>query len=525
MIAGESFRMRVTLLSLLVVVTSGLASLLLGKDMNWDLLNYHYYNPHALISGRLDRDIVPAQLQTFLNPLADVPFYLMTRSLSSWAVGIILGSVHGLNLVLVFILYASFFPPDGSRRWWLKGGALLLTTALAPGFIYELGGTMNDSLVSLFVLFPLLLLLKSDSPPGWRVVAAAGFAFGLGVGLKPVIAPYAVCATVLLPLLFPALRERLTMPFLFAAAGGGGGIVTAGFWWWEMGSRYGNPFIPFFNHIFQSPYIVPRHFVFMKFVPSFPETLVWPLIFALRPDRVQMGGMVDIRFPILYMLFLAFAAVMVWKRVRRERLPLPRRETFLFSFVVASFVCWMLWSSLYRFLIPLELLAPLTIMLLTGLLVDGRRRELALVVCMALILLPFRPPHLARAAWKDPWFPLSSPIPRIPDGATVVMMGSGSSALSYLVPSFAPSVSFLRSESNLALREHDLLFVTIRERVDAALEKGFPLYLLFDPKDRRLDPAKGAARLGLSFDMRECTEIVPEIAPRLLLCPAKRGGT
>jgi hypothetical protein len=34
----------------------------LGLDSNWDLRNYHLYNPHAWLTGRMAIDIAPAQL-------------------------------------------------------------------------------------------------------------------------------------------------------------------------------------------------------------------------------------------------------------------------------------------------------------------------------------------------------------------------------------------------------------------------------------------------------------------------------
>ena len=56
-------------------IASGLRSLSLGKDANWDLRNYHWYNAWSVLNGRLGFDLAPAQLQTYHNPLADLPFY------------------------------------------------------------------------------------------------------------------------------------------------------------------------------------------------------------------------------------------------------------------------------------------------------------------------------------------------------------------------------------------------------------------------------------------------------------------
>jgi hypothetical protein len=39
----------------------GLLSLALGQDDNWDLRNYHLYNPFALVNGKIGLDLAPGQ--------------------------------------------------------------------------------------------------------------------------------------------------------------------------------------------------------------------------------------------------------------------------------------------------------------------------------------------------------------------------------------------------------------------------------------------------------------------------------
>src|SRR5437870_527678 len=66
------------------IAAAGAGSLLLGQDANWDLQNYHYYNPWAWWHGRIfTQDLAAAQIQTFHNPLLDLPFYWMVTA--GWA--------------------------------------------------------------------------------------------------------------------------------------------------------------------------------------------------------------------------------------------------------------------------------------------------------------------------------------------------------------------------------------------------------------------------------------------------------
>jgi hypothetical protein len=67
----------------------------LGQDMNWDLLNYHFYNPYLLLADRFDRDVHVAGVQSFLNPAFDVPVYFAIRNAPPVAVGLALGALQG----------------------------------------------------------------------------------------------------------------------------------------------------------------------------------------------------------------------------------------------------------------------------------------------------------------------------------------------------------------------------------------------------------------------------------------------
>jgi hypothetical protein len=73
-----------------------------GEDINWDWQNYHEYNAFALLNGRYAEDVAPAGIQTFLNPLAYVPAYLLRHYVDAPWWGMMLGALHGLNLALIY---------------------------------------------------------------------------------------------------------------------------------------------------------------------------------------------------------------------------------------------------------------------------------------------------------------------------------------------------------------------------------------------------------------------------------------
>lgn len=52
-------------------------SIHMGQDASWDLRNYHLYNAWAWLNGREKTDVAAAGLQSFFNPILDVPYYFL----------------------------------------------------------------------------------------------------------------------------------------------------------------------------------------------------------------------------------------------------------------------------------------------------------------------------------------------------------------------------------------------------------------------------------------------------------------
>lgn len=53
-------------MSAVFLVCGGLLSVLLKYEMLWDFANYHYFNPWALLNGRVNEDAAVAGLNAFL---------------------------------------------------------------------------------------------------------------------------------------------------------------------------------------------------------------------------------------------------------------------------------------------------------------------------------------------------------------------------------------------------------------------------------------------------------------------------
>jgi hypothetical protein len=336
----------------------GVASLALGQDTNWDLRNYHLYNPYAWLHGRITMDLAPAGLQSYFNPLLDVFQAGVYRGLPAPLAGFLLGWLQGLNAVLLIAIGRRVLPTGGTPRQVI---GLALAGCMAAGFLSELGNTMGDNLTALLVLGGLRLALDAERPQAWRRLLLAGGLVGLATGLKLTNAVYAVGLAGSL-LLVPARQGRRLVPVLLLGLGGLAGLLlTTGYWFWHLWQVFGNPLFPQFGTLLPNPLASSVGVADLRFLPhGLGERLAWPLVFTLDPYRVSELPLPQLAWPVLYVLFIAWAATAAWRGWRGSAsATLDWRTRCLAAFVGLSFVLWMTVFSIYRYLVAIELLAPL----------------------------------------------------------------------------------------------------------------------------------------------------------------------
>ncbi|UCD37523.1 MAG: DUF2029 domain-containing protein [Fidelibacterota bacterium] len=473
----------------------GIWSVLLGQDNNWDLRNYHYYNPFALLNGRLGFDYAPAQIQSFLNPLQDLPFYFLVNVLPPMGVGFVMGALHGLNFGLIFAIAWVLLP---GRTPALRLGLALLCAAVgmySPITLAELGATENDLFTGLFAMAALLVVIRSltgERIPGLKTRPAqllvAGLIMGIGCGLKLTAVPYALGLLLASLVIGEDWRQRLTTVGWLVAGLVLGFLLSGGFWMITMWSHYRSPLFPFYNQWFQSPYYDLRNFGDARFMPrSVLEWLFQPFyFFTSNQFTYHSNDFRDIRYAIIYVLLGAF---LVLRLIRGKTTPgqpqgeqhllgpgrLTSAELVLLTFFISSYVIWELQFSVIRYIPPLEHLAPLMIMILVFRIFSAREiRAGALGVLFLIGVLIVRPPGFQRLPWSNKFFDTQAPPLEQPD-QTVVLIASDR-PWSYLIPAFPSGVRFVRVGGNFTRPHRPTRMVAeMRELIDN--HQG-PLYLL-----------------------------------------------
>lgn len=428
----------------------GLASLLLGQDDNWDLRNYHLYNPYAWLHGRIGTDLAPAGLQSYFNPLLDVFQAGLYRWLPAPLVGFVLGWLQGLNAVLLIAIGRRVLPAGSPPR---RVIGLAIAGCMAAVFLSELGNTMGDNLTALFVLAGLWCALGAGGPKARRTLLVAGVLVGVAVGLKLTNAVYAVALAATL-LLLPARPGRRIAPVaLFGTGGLAGFALTSGYWFWQLWQRFGNPLFPQFGALWPNRLISNAGVADLRFLPhGLGEWLAWPLLIAFDPSRVAESPVAELAWPVLYLLLLAWGITMAWRRWRgRPTAPLDWRARCLAGFVAVGFLVWMAVFSIYRYLVPAEMLAPLLCWLLLRHLLPPRWAEPGaawVVALVALVGLGGYGHNWGHASWARQAFRVE--LPAMPAGtaahATVAL--TGTAPMAWRIPFLPGELAFVGIGTN-----------------------------------------------------------------------------
>jgi hypothetical protein len=429
-----------------LLLLGGAGSLLLGQDNSGDLRAYHFYQGYAVLTGRLDRDIAPANLCTFFSPTMDILHYWGMSHLPARLFAFLLGAVHALGPLAVYAIGRLILdrPPATARAVSFLAAVL---AGLGPSALMLLGTASGDSLAALPLLAGLLVVIAAQGDDGRlagaRPVLLAGLLGGIAVALKLTAAPFA--AGLGAALLFSAgLRPAL----LYAAGAAGGYLAAAGYWCLQLWRHFGNPLFPFANQIFRSPYFDS---VWRRDENFHAHTVLDYLrvpmdVFLGDTRHLQEFPIRDARLLVLLLAALGYGAWWAAARTGRVRPPgeLGPRARLLLAYLGAAYAIWLVAFYYYRYLFTLELLAPLAVFVLLGAMAGPSRRTTLLIAAVAVGLTlwsRFNPWNWGRSwTWHDGGFSVTvPPLGRIPDA--IVLEDIPGNA--FIIPFFPVTTRFL----------------------------------------------------------------------------------
>jgi hypothetical protein len=378
---------------------------LAGEDVNWDWQNYHEYNVWAVLHGRYAIDALPAGFQTYFNPTVYFPIYYLRHLLPLPYGMMIMGAVHGLNLLLIYFLCRVLLKEAATVT---AIAASILIAAVGPMTLSEVGTSFSDILTALPIVAGCILILSSEESRYGRIILA-GLLLGAAVGLKLTNAVYALGAAAAVL----ATTRPLIATLCLGLGGTIGAVATGGAWSLMLWRELGNPIFPLFNAVFQSRELVPINIMDWQFLPrGYLDALAYPFYWLVGDNRSSEHPFRDARFAIATVLIL-FA---LGRSLVGRAAIFTRRDVQFLLFFAVSYVTWLGLFSIQRYAIVLELLcAPLIVLLIHRCLAGPSATaprdasvagvNLAMIVTALFIALWSQPGDWFRRPWSNPYNP------------------------------------------------------------------------------------------------------------------------
>lgn len=337
---------------LLFLIGGGLISMILKFEVIWDFAQYHYYNAWALTEGRFNYDLLVAGYNGFFNPVIDVPLYYLIKYFNDYPnlIYFVQGLWFGALGFVVFKIAELFFVDKRAVFFSLLFGLC------GYGVFFQIGTASNEIMIAFLLLSALYLLLrvfcgKNEAKASRFFIA--GLLAGSAMGLKLTAIIYCVPMGICLILFYKKIPEPFKNISFFAFGGLFGVLLFGGYWFWLCWTHFQNPLFPFANGVFDSEYWNGGNYTDDRFVPkSLSE-------FLFLPFKLRRGEGFDVVFD--FRLAFLYGAILIWpaKYLKNKNIHINVPFAFVCLFVFISYLIWIVYFSIVRYMLPIEILSAL----------------------------------------------------------------------------------------------------------------------------------------------------------------------
>jgi hypothetical protein len=500
-------------------------NLLLGKDMASDALHYHFYAGFSALNDRFEQDYFAAGAQSYLNPYAYIPFYVLVKlGLPGVAVSTVLAMIHSVVLWITYELACSICPSEDRKDRFLFGLFATILALMNPVLLQQIGSSFADITTAEFVLCGWFLLIQAVKRPSTKLVIFGATLLGFATALKPTNGVHALAGLLLVAFVPLPFLGRVRNLLTFGAALGVGFVLTAAPWSYRLAKMFGNPMFPLLNNIFESPEFTTAPLKHYRFIPdSLTDAVLRPFAMSSTTSMIHEElASPDIRYALLFSVFLIFAIAWFWRSVTHASTtvgaPYSKSATRAIAALGCGFIIdWIVWlggSGNSRYFLPMASVASvIAAVLLFRLLANhtvGRN-------CILLTLLAAQGAQLCLGAeyrwnpapWVGHWFNVEVP-EKLADQPNLYL-SIGMESNSFIVPFLAKESGVVNFFGGYALGPDGANASHVRALIARSsprlrvLLSGAQIYadsMLREPRQSDVDDA--LRTFGLRVDMSDC---------------------
>ena len=513
------------LIFLIFVLLAGILSVKFGLERNTDTRNYHIYNPWAFLNDRLSIDIMPAEIQTYLNPLLDIPYFLCIKYFNNHPVIItfLWGGSYALFLYIIFKISEFIFENYNKKLLAVYSVIIASGTAMV---VRHIGWLSHDIFIGDLILIAIYMLLRSfNAKKNYNILifgagiilgCAAGFKYTAGIFVPPIIITSVI--------FYKQFRKPVKTILMLTCGVLAGFLITDGFWLYKLYKLFKNPFFPYFNWLFNSPHIDIANIYSLDFA----KELKIGSTKLFHPTKILH----DLRAQLLFILF--FINLITLPLVNKDRFKKFFNINITYIDYIFTIICFSYPIWLYTFSVPryfshfLGLTGIITIVILLKLYYitskmlnisnQDSSKNIFLASALIIMLIAFIPKF--EIPKNDKLRRIREPIKEslffsenlnIPNDA-IVLTGRG---CGILIPFQNPKAKYVYFYSKRFITNNVNLLPqnTIDKIRNYANMHPDKVYLInHEAKQKTIENLK---KLGLEFESIECKHVDNSISPRI----------
>jgi len=499
-----------------------------GKEMSWDLVHYHFYAGFSALNDRFEQDYFAAGPQSYFNPYAYMPFYVLVKlGLPGLVVATVLAMIHGVVPYLTYELACRVSPSQDRKERFFFGLCVTILAFMNPILLQQIGTSFSDITTTALVVGGWLLLVQAILRPLTKLVIVAAVLLGIATALKPTNGLYAVGAFFLVIFLPLPIAGRIRSLFYFGATLGTSFVLTSAPWSYRLARVFGNPLFPLLNSVFKSPELPVASAKTYRFIPdSLTDALLRPFAMtgtdSMISEELQAP---DLRYALLLVVFLLTAIVWAIRSSTHSAIPpatpalkaTTRALTALGFGFTFDWIVWLSNSGNSRYFLPMACVATvLAVALLFRLLVNhtlGRNGILlAVFVAQGGALALGTEYRWNQAPWEGRWFDVEIPEKLVAQPSLYLSIGMQSNSfIAAFLPKGSGIINFAGGYAlgpDGATASQVRTMIALRAPHLRVLVSGDRIYENSEQRLPRLSDVDDALRtFGLRVDMSDCEAI------------------
>ena len=189
---------------------------------------------------------------------------------------------------------------------------------------------------------------------------------------------------------------------------------------------------------------------------------------------------------------------------------------YLVAVFALSYLAWLLLFDIYRYAIPLEMLAPCAVVACVSFWpVSGQRHVVLASAMLGFMVLTTVPGNWGRLPWAGKM--VNVQVPDIARPKDSMIITSGVAPTSFVIPSFPREIPFLRLQSYMVEPQHDTQFNAVaRARIAGHTGDIYALQAVYEEQNAARVLAAYALELG------ECHPLPTNLDQELEFCAVRR---